>query len=121
MDETDANKPAATASHPAWQRHLDGIADELVRLTAVCDVDLRAPGAIDRVLKGDEGVCGRHNPVGFRKLKSLLTAAYDSLNKAVDRIGKDDTRALAAEIMTRVDAHRAAGGQKKGGSDNPFG
>lgn len=121
MEDTDANETATKAMHPAWQRHLDTIADELVRLTAVCDVDLREPGVIDRVLKGDESVCGRRNPIGFRKLKSLLTATYDSLNKAVDRIGKDDTRALAAAIVARVDAHRAAGGKKKAGADTPFG
>lgn len=119
MEESE-NQKAAKPAHTAWKRHLDAIADELVRLTAVCDVDLRAPGVIDRVLKGDEGVCGKHNPIGFRKLRSLLKATYDSLNKAVDRIGKEDTRALTAEIIARVDARRAAGGQKKG-AGSPFG
>jgi len=121
MNDKETNDPASKASHAGWHRHLDTIADELVRLTAICDVDLREPGVIDRVLKGDESVCGKRNPVGFRKLRSLVTAAYDSLNKAVDRIGKDDTRVLAAEIMARVDAHRAAGGAKTGGSGGPFG
>lgn len=121
MEDPDSSKPAARAPHTAWKRHLDAIADELVRLTAVCNVDLRAPGVIDRILKGDESVCGTRNPIGFKKLKSLLTATYDSLNKAVDRMGKDDARALTSEIIARVDAHRAAGGQKKGASDSPFG
>jgi hypothetical protein len=121
MEEPEANKPAAKAPHTAWKRHLDAIADEMVRLTAVCDVDLRAPGAIDRVLSGDEAVCGKRNPIGFKKLRSLLAATYESLNKAVDRIGKDDAKALTDEIIARVDARRAAGGQKKGASGNPFG
>ena len=119
MENSGANPP--DVKHTAWKRHLDTIADELVRLTAVCDVDLRAPGAIDRVLKNDESVCGRHNPIGFRKLRSLLMATYESLNKAVDRMGVADTRALTAEIVARVDARRAAAGQKKGTSGGPFG
>lgn len=121
MEESEADKPAAKAPHTAWKRHLDAIADELVRLTAVCDVDLRVPGTIDRILKGDDKVCGKHNPIGFRKLRNLLNATYDSLNKAVDRMGKDDARALTAEIIARVDARRTAAGAKKGTSGTPFG
>jgi|GEM_PF-898470 len=121
MEDADTNNPTPKAANTVWKRHLDAIADELVRLTAVCDVDLRAPNTVDRILKGDESVCGSRNPVGFRKLKALLTATYDSLNKAVDRIGEDDTRALTAEIIARVDAHRAASGQGKGGPGKPFG
>jgi len=50
----------------AWVRHLDTIADELVRLTAVCDVKLNEPQEIDRMLKNDETVCDNRNPIGFR-------------------------------------------------------
>ncbi len=123
MEEKEDEKSGQGAKppHTVWSRHLDGIADELVRLTAICDVDLRAPGAIDRVLRGDASVCGSKNPIGFKKLRSLLAATYESLNKAVGRIGVADTRAITAEIIARVDAHRAAGGQKKGASGSPFG
>ena len=119
--ENEQTEPAARPAHAVWSRHLDGIADELVRLTAICDVDLRAPGAIDRVLRGDASVCGSKNPIGFKKLRALLAATYESLNKAVGRIGVADTRAITAEIMARVEKHRTAGGQKKGVSGSPFG
>ena len=109
------------AKHPVWQRHLDGIADEMVRLTAICDLDLRVPGAIERVLKGDQSVCGKKNAIAFKKLQRLLAATYGSLNKAVGRIGTDQARAITAEIIGRIDKHRAAGGQKPGHTRSPFG
>jgi hypothetical protein len=95
-----------------WKRHLDGIADELVRLTAICDVDLRTPGVIDRVLHGDESACGKKNPIAFKKLQRLLAATYESLNKAIGRVGADDVKAMTDEIIVRVDKYRAAGGRK---------
>src|SRR6185503_7604207 len=62
--------PMTQPSHPAWERHLDAIGDELVRLCIACDVRLRDPGVIDRILKNDDSVCGSKNPIGFRKLRA---------------------------------------------------
>lgn len=106
--------------HTAWKRHLDGFADEIMRLTAVCDVDLRVPGNIERVLQGDRSVCHQKNPAAFDKLQKVLGMTYQSLNKAVGRIGPEETRALTEEIIARVDQHRAAGGRKPGHGGSPF-
>ena len=97
--------------NPTWQRHLDGIADELMRLAVACDVRLRDPGVIDRILKNDATVCGRRNEAGFRKLRSLLMATNDSLGKALDRLGADETRAIASAIIERIEARRVTGGR----------
>ena len=78
--------------HPAWARHLDAIGDEFMRLTIACDVNLKDPGVVERILKNDETVCGTNNPIGFRKLHELLMATFNSVNKAIDRIGADETR-----------------------------
>lgn len=101
-----------SSKNPVWSRHLDAIADELLRLTAVCDVQLRDPGVVDRILNNDESVCGKKNPVGFRKLRSLLVATYGSLNKAIDRLGAEEVKAMTDEIADRIDKQRAAGGTK---------
>lgn len=106
--------------HTAWKRHLDAYADEIMRLTAVCDVDLRVPGNIERVLQGDQTVCRQKNPVAFEKLQHVLGMTYRSLNKVVDRLGPEETRAITDEIIARVDEHRAAGGQKPGHSGSPL-
>jgi hypothetical protein len=39
-----------------------------------------------------------------------LVATFDSLNKATDRIGADDTRALVDAIRERLDKRREIGG-----------
>jgi len=101
-----------SSKNPAWSRHLDAIADELVRLTAVCDVQLRDSCVVDRILNNDESVCGKRNPVGFRKLRSLLVATYGSLNKAIDRLGPEEVKAMTDEIAARIDRHREAGGTR---------
>jgi hypothetical protein len=95
--------------HPAWERHLDAIGDELSRLTIACNLRLRDPGVMDRVLKGDETVCGTPNPIGFRKLRSLVMATFGSLNKAVDRIGPDELKTITDAIVERVERLREVG------------
>lgn len=61
------------------------------------------------MLHGDESACGRKNPIAFKKLRKLLAAVYDSLNKAAERIGSEDATAITAEIIARIDSRRAAG------------
>lgn len=101
-----------TASHhPAWKRHLDGIGAELLRLSVACNLKLRDPGVIDRILQGDESVCGTNNPIGFRKLRSLLQATYSSVNKAVDRIGPEELKVITDGIIARIDELQSRGGK----------
>lgn len=109
-----------TGKHAAWGRHLDAVADEIVRLSALCDVDLRVPGTIDRVLQGDAAVCHRKNAIAFRKLRRLLAATYDSVNKAIGRIGAEGVKQITDEIVARVDRQRRAGGQGPGHPGNPL-
>jgi hypothetical protein len=96
----------AGETNPQWSRHLRGIADELLRLAVACDLRLRDPGVIERVLKGDETVCGRKNEIGFEKLRKLLMATYDSLGKAIDRIGPEATRNITEAITTELARRR---------------
>jgi hypothetical protein len=101
--------------HPAWARHLDGIGEELLRLSIACNLRLRDPGVVERILKGDETVCGTKNPIGFRKLRSLLQATVSSVNKAVDRIGADELKVITDGIVARMDALQTRGGAGGGG------
>lgn len=106
------------SKHTAWSRHLDGIADELLRLSIACNVRLRDPGVIDRILRDDATVCGNHNPVGFHKLRALVMATFSSLNKAIDRIGPEETRLITDAIIERVDRARAGGKPAAGPGDD---
>jgi hypothetical protein len=103
----------AKTKHTAWQRHLDAIGEELLRLSIACDVKLRDPNVIDRILKNDETVCGTRNPIGFHKLRNLIMATFNSLNKAMDRIGPDEVKMIAEGIKEWGDKRRALG---KGGA-----
>ena len=96
--------------NPQWERHFEGIADELLSLAIACNVRLREPGVIERVLKNDLTVCGRKNEEGFRKLRSLLVAFYDSVGKAAERIGPEDTRKIIEAITEQKKRLRDSGG-----------
>jgi hypothetical protein len=98
------------SKHTPWVRHLDAVGDELMRLSIACDLRLRDPGVIDRILRNDETVCGTKNPIGFRKLHSLVKATFSSVNKAIDRIGPEETKLITAAIIERLDQRRALGG-----------
>ncbi len=102
-----------------WVRHLDVIGDELMRLSIACKVRLRDPGVIERILKNDETVCGTKNSVGFRKLHSLVKATFYSLNKAIDRIGPEETKQITDAIIERLDKARAIGGTGPKSPPNP--
>lgn len=103
--------------HTPWVRHLDAIGDELLHLSIACDVKLREPGVVERILNNDETVCGTRNPIGFKKLHNLLKATFDSINKAVGRIGPDETKMIIDAIRERADERRALGGSgARGGS-----
>lgn len=98
------------SKHTPWIRHLDGIADELMRLSIACDLRLKDPGVVERILRNDETVCGTRNPVGFQKLQHLLKATFDSVNKSITRIGPEETQQIIAAITERLDRTRAIGG-----------
>ncbi|MGR9092924.1 MAG: hypothetical protein ACU85U_20325 [Gammaproteobacteria bacterium] len=99
--------------HAAWKRHLEGIANELLRLSIACDVRLREPGVVERILRDDATVCGRNNPEAFRKLRNLVMATYDSLGKSIDRIGPEDTKMIRDAITARIAELRDSGGHIK--------
>jgi len=96
--------------NPQWERHFEGIADELLHLATTCDVRLREPGVIERILKNDASVCGRKNEHSFRKMRGLIIAYYDSVGKAVDRIGPEETKKIVEIISDRKKKLRDSGG-----------
>jgi hypothetical protein len=95
--------------NPQWSRHLESIVDELSHLSTACDVRLRDPGVIERIIKNDDSVCGRRNEHGFRKLRALVMATYDSLGKAIDRIGPEETKKITSAIAAAMEERRNSG------------
>jgi len=109
----------ATIKNTVWKQHLDVIGDELLHLSVACNVSLRDPGVIDRILQNDETVCGTSNTIGFNKLRNLLMATFNSLNKAIDRIGPEEVKMITEGIMEWNDKRRALGKGGAGISDIP--
>ncbi len=97
--------------NPQWERHFEGMADELLHLAIACDVRLRAPGVIERILRNDVTVCGRKNEQSFHKMRNLLIAFYNSIGKAAERIGPQDTKKIIEAITERKKKLRDSGGK----------
>lgn len=101
----------ADNANPQWERHFEGIADELLRLAIACDVRLRDPGVIERILRNDASVCRRKNKQSFDRMRNLLIAFYNSVGKAAERIGPEDTKKIIEAITEQKKALRDAGGR----------
>ncbi len=97
--------------NPQWERHFEGIADELLRLAIACNLRLREPGVIERILRNDVTVCGRKNEENFHKMRSLLIAFYNSVGKAAERIGPEDTKRIIEVITEQKMKLRDSGGK----------
>lgn len=96
--------------HPYWGRQIDAIAHELSRLAIVCDIELGRPGLAERILKNDESVCGRDNPEMFRQMRQHLMALFTLEERAIERLGPEDTRDILDQVRAAIIAIRRAGG-----------
>lgn len=92
-----------------WGRQMDSIAHELSRLAIVCDIELGRPGLAERILKNDESVCGRHNPKVFRQIRQHLMALFTVEERAIERIGPEDTKEILDQVRSAINALRSAG------------
>ena len=95
--------------NPQWERHFEGIADELLHLAISCDVRLRDPGVIERILKNDASVCGRTDERSFRSMHNLLVAYYKSITEAAERIGPTETKKIIDAMSERMQKLRDQG------------
>jgi len=96
--------------HPYWGRQIDAIAHELSRLAIVCDIELGRPGLAERILKNDESVCGRDNPKVFRQMRQHLMALFTLEERAIERLGPEDTKEILDQVRAAMIAIREAGG-----------
>ena len=87
--------------NPQWERHFEGIADELLHLAIACEVRLHDPGVIERILRNDASLCGRKHEHSFHNMRNLLVAYYNSIGKAVDRIGPEETKKIIDFMIER--------------------
>jgi len=85
-----------------WARNLDDVDREVARLATICKVRLLDAGVIERVLHGDETVCGTKNKPAFDKLRQALMMHYHVRDKAVGAMGEAATREVIEEIVANI-------------------
>ncbi|MGI9342045.1 MAG: hypothetical protein ACR2QV_04305 [Gammaproteobacteria bacterium] len=105
----------AKTRHRYWGDQLDGMAHELSKLAIACDIKMFEPGMAERILKNDENVCGRSNPEAFKKLRRHLMALFPLEERAIERLGADETQEILDQVRAKIIALRDAG--KPGQSD----
>ena len=88
--------------HPYWSRQLNNLAAEMSRLCIICDIRMLEPGVGERVLKGDQSVCGRRSPKVFETLRKHLMAYCHLEEKAIRRLGADDVRIMLDDVRAAI-------------------
>jgi precorrin isomerase len=95
--------------HTYWSHQLDNLATEISRLCIVCDIKMLEPGIAERVLKGDQSVCGHKNPEIFERIRKHLMAFFKIEEKAIHRLGADEVKNILDEVrasLTRLRGER---------------
>lgn len=87
-----------------WTTNLHEVDAEIVRLAAICDVPILAPGAIERILDNDASVAQRNEPRAFEKLRYLLILHFEERKKAAAELGEGATAAIVQAIIARLRA-----------------
>ncbi len=60
------------------------------------------PGIAERVLKGDQSVCGRRNPKVFEKIRRHLMAFFQVEEKAINRLGAEEVQTILDEMRASI-------------------
>jgi hypothetical protein len=85
-----------------WAKKLDDIDHEIASLATICNVHIRDPGVIERVLHDDATVCRSSNAAAFQKLRSLLMMHYMVQQKAIHVLGPEETARVVQQIVAKL-------------------
>ncbi len=93
------------------QAQLGPVDAEIARLAAVCDLRILDPGIIERVVSGDDTVCGRNAADAFRKLRSLVAMHYALTNDSIQSLGPEESGKILDRIRERLRGRYDLGGR----------
>ena len=96
-----------------WESILESIDLEIVQMAVICHVRLLDPGVVERVLRGDELVCGNRNAGAFSKLRSLVMMHFNAREQIDTTLGVDRGEQIAAHIREHL---RGRVGDQLGGA-----
>lgn len=93
------------------QAQLGPVDAEIARLAAICDLKILDPGVIERVVAGDETVCGRSNTgKAFRQLRALVGMHYTLTNDSIQSLGPEESGKILDQIRERLRGRYDIGG-----------
>ena len=97
------------SKHRYFVDQIDGLAHELSRLAIACDIEIFVPGNAERILRNDDSVCGRKNPKAFEQMRHHLMALYPLEERAIERLGPEETQEILDEVRAAIERLRKAG------------
>ena len=89
---------------------ITAIAHELSRLTIACRIDISQGGIAERILNGDQSVCGQKNEKAFTELQHHLMALFSLEGRAIDDLGVDETKIVIDQVRHAIMRLREIGG-----------
>lgn len=96
-----------------WHELQLGTVDaEIARLAAICDLRILDPGVIERVIAGDETVCGRSAEKAFRNLAGLVKMHYALTEDSMKALGPEESGRILDKIRERLGARYDIGGKR---------
>ena len=88
---------------------ITAIAHELSKLAIACDIEIGIDGTAERILKGDDSICGRKNDKAFRLMREHLMALFPLEEKVIERLGAQETKGILDQVRTSILELRALG------------
>jgi hypothetical protein len=85
-----------------WGGQLEAVMNEITREAAICQAKLLDPGVIEAILHDNPSVCGKDNPLAFKKLRDLLMMGFVVREKVVERLGPVETDEIATAIREKL-------------------
>ena len=94
-----------------WHEMQIGNVDhEIARLATICNLRILDPGIIERMIAGDETVCGRKSSMAFRKLRGLVAMHYALTDDSIRALGPDESAKILDVIRARLGKQFQIGG-----------
>lgn len=94
------------------QSQLGPVDAEIARLATICDLRILDPGVIERVLAGDDSVCGRKSEKAFRSLTALVKMHYALTDDSLKALGPEESGRILDQIRERLRGRYDVGGDR---------
>ena len=85
-----------------WENRLEAIDLEILHQAAICKIRLLDPGAVERVLANDAGICGAEHETAFRTLRGLLYLHYTEVLHISEVLSPEIAQVIASRVREHL-------------------